>query len=233
MSLDILDLVLQASIIVKLVLVLLALFSITSWALILYKWRELRRAQQDSEAFVEVYHEGSFDSSYEAARQLERAPVSAIYLQGYVELNRLAKYATGPGREITSDQVAGVCRHVDWAAVRELSVLERGLPFLATTGSATPFIGLFGTVIGIIDAFTGIAATGTASLAVVAPGIAEALVATAVGLVAAIPATIFYNQFVGQLRDVAATVDLFSIELKDDLRRRATAERRPARAAKG
>ncbi len=231
-SLDIVDLVLQASLIVKLVLVLLALFSVTSWALILYKWRELRRAQQDSEAFVGVYHEGAFESAYEAARRLERSPAAATYLQGYVQLNRLAKYATGPGREISEEQITGICRHVDWTAARAISGLERGLPFLATTGSATPFIGLFGTVIGIIDAFTGIAATGTASLAVVAPGIAEALVATAVGLVAAIPATIFYNQFVGQLRDVVGTVDLFATELKDDLRNRATSGPRTARVAK-
>ena len=230
MSLDILDLVLQASLIVKLVLVILAIFSVTSWALILYKWRELRRAQQDSEAFVEIYHDGSFESVYEAARQLHRAPVSAIYLDGYVEMNRLAKYASGPGRQLSAQQIEGICRHVSWAASRELLGLERGLSFLATTGSSTPFIGLFGTVVGIIDAFTGIAAMGTASLAVVAPGIAEALIATAMGLVAAIPATIFYNQFIGRLRHIAAAVDLFSAELQEDLQRRGAAGGRPARA---
>ena len=231
MSLDVLDLVLQASLIVKLVLVLLALFSITSWALILFKWRELRRAQQDSEAFVEVYHDGAFDAAYEASRQFDRAPVAAIFLAGYVDLNRIAKYAGGAGRSLSEAQVTNVCRHVDWAASRQMLGLEWGLAFLATTGSATPFIGLFGTVVGIVDAFTGIAATGTASLAVVAPGIAEALIATAAGLVAAIPATIFYNNFVARLRHVAAAVDLFSSELQEDLRRQAAARDRPARAA--
>lgn len=230
-SLDVLDLILQASLIVQLVLVVLALFSVTSWALILFKWRELRRAQQDSEAFVEVYQDGSFDSSYEAARQLEDAPVAAVYLGGYVELNRLAKYASGPGRQLNAAQVTGVCRHIEWRAAGELHRLERGLPFLATTGSATPFIGLFGTVIGIVDAFTGIAATGSASLAVVAPGIAEALVATAVGLVAAIPATIFYNLFVGRLREISSTLDLFSAQLQEDVRLRAPAGAATARAA--
>lgn len=232
MSLDVLDLVLQASLIVRLVLILLVIFSVTSWALILYKWRELRRAQQDSEAFVEIYHEGNFQSAYEAARSLARAPVSAIFLDGYVELNRLAKYANGPGRTLSEAQIAGISRHVDWAASRELLHLERGLSFLATTGSATPFIGLFGTVVGIIDAFTGIASTGSASLAVVAPGIAEALIATAVGLVAAIPATIFYNHFVGRLRHVSATVDLFSADLQGDLSRQSEPPAKTPRAPK-
>jgi len=216
------DLILQASLIVRLVLILLVVFSITSWALILYKWRELRRAQQDSEAFVEVYHDGSLQTAYEAARRLERAPLSVIFLEGYVALSRLAKYASGPGRELAPAQLDGVARQVDWAASREMLHMERGLSFLATTGSATPFIGLFGTVVGIIDAFTGIAATGSASLAVVAPGIAEALIATAVGLVAAIPATIFYNHFVGRLRHLSASVELFAAELQVDLRREAT-----------
>jgi biopolymer transport protein TolQ len=226
-NLDVFDLVLQASLIVRLVLLVLVVFSVTSWALILYKWRELKRAQQDSEAFVEVYHEGSLETAYEAARRLDRAPLAAIFLDGWVELNRLAKYANGPGRALSEAQMTAVRRHVDWAASRQLLHLERGLSFLATTGSATPFIGLFGTVVGIIDAFTGIAATGSASLAVVAPGIAEALIATAVGLVAAIPATIFYNHFVGRLRHVSAAVDLFAPELCGDLERHA----RPAERA--
>jgi len=225
------DLVLQASLIVRLVLLLLVLFSVTSWALILYKWRELRRAQQDSEAFVEVYHEGSFDAAYEAARQLDRSPLSAIFLDGYVELNRMAKYASGAGRRLGEAQVEGVVRHVAWTASRETLRLERGLSFLATTGSTTPFIGLFGTVVGIIDAFTGIAATGSASLAVVAPGIAEALIATAAGLVAAIPATIFYNQFVGRLRHLTAAVEVFTAELQSDLRARGTPTARAERVA--
>jgi biopolymer transport protein TolQ len=223
------DLVLQASLIVRLVLLLLVLFSVTSWALILYKWRELRGAQQDSEAFVEVYHEGSYDAAYEAARQLDRSPLSAIFLDGYVELNRMAKYHVG-GR-LGEERVRGLLRHVEWTASGELLRLERGMSFLATTGSATPFIGLFGTVVGIIDAFTGIAATGSASLAVVAPGIAEALIATAAGLVAAIPATIFYNQFVGRLRHVSAAVELFTAELQNDLRARTEAPGRPERLA--
>ena len=111
---------------------------------------------------------------------------------------------------------------MNWTGSREGQRLERGLNFLATTGSAAPFIGLFGTVIGIINAFQGIGEAGSASLAVVAPGIAEALIATAVGLFAAIPATIFYNIFVGRLRGIAQAIDLFTVEYETDLRRMAS-----------
>ena len=103
--------------------------------------------------------------------------------------------------------------------------LERGLPFLATTGNSAPFIGLFGTVIGIIQAFQGIAAAGSASLAIVAPGIAEALIATAAGLVAAIPASIFYNNFAARIDEIRASIDLFQQEFSEDLTRMGTGER--------
>ena len=225
---ELVDLAFQASWVVRLVLIVLVIFSVTSWALILFKWIELRRAQQDSEAFVEVYHEGSFDSSYEGARQLERAPVAAVFLTAFVELNRLGKYASGPGRQLSAEQLSRLEKQVDWAASRQMLRLEHGLYFLATTGSSTPFIGLFGTVVGIINAFTGIGVTGSASLAVVAPGIAEALIATAMGLVAAIPAAIFYNHFVGRLRNVSAALELFSAELKEDVGRQIS----PGRAAR-
>ena len=111
--------------------------------------------------------------------------------------------------------------------------LERGCSFLATTGSSAPFIGLFGTVIGIINAFESIGRAGSASLAVVAPGIAEALIATAVGLFAAIPATIFYNRFVARLRGIQVSIDRFTAEYEDDLRRMAGEPLAPARASRG
>ena len=117
-----------------------------------------------------------------------------------------------------------LARNLGWTGSRESLRLERGCGFLATTGSAAPFIGLFGTVVGIINAFENIGQAGSASLAVVAPGIAEALIATAVGLFAAIPATIFYNIFVGQLRGITAAIDLFVAEYEGDLRRMAAAD---------
>jgi biopolymer transport protein TolQ len=231
---DVIGLMLQASWVVKLVLLLLAGFSVFSWAIILFKWRELRRAEQDSDAFLEVYHEGSLDAAYEAARELDQSPLAAVFLAGYAEINRMARY-TGKvvGEALDGSQRHALSRHIQWTASSESLRLEKRLSFLATAGSATPFIGLFGTVIGIVNAFEGIGRSGSASLAVVAPGIAEALIATAVGLFAAIPATIAYNYFVGELRALQAAIDLFSREFEGDLERVGAAGTASARAARG
>ncbi len=219
-SLDALSLIWQASWIVQLVILLLVLLSVASWTIIAFKWRELRRAEQDSEAFLEVYHDGSLDAAYEAARDLDRSPLSTIFLAAYSEMHRMARF-TGKSQatELETAHVDALARHIRWSGSEEELRLERGLNFLATTGSAAPFIGLFGTVIGIINAFQSIGMTGSASLAVVAPGIAEALIATAIGLFAAIPATIFYNYFLGDLRSLNAGIDLFSAEYEGDLQR--------------
>lgn len=217
-SIDALSLVFQASWLVQLVILTLVLLSVFSWSVILYKTRELRRARQDSEAFLEVYHEGSLDDAYEAAKDLDRSPLAAVFLSAYGELKRLAR-ASGKSFTVTSRHVDALARHVGWTGARETQRLERGFTLLATTGSAAPFIGLFGTVIGIINAFHDIGRAGSASLAVVAPGIAEALIATAVGLFAAIPATVFYNVFVGRLRGITSAIDLFAVEYEGDLRR--------------
>ena len=217
-ALDAMSLIWQASWLVQLVLLLLVLMSVFSWAIIFVKWRELRRAEQDSEAFLEVYQEGSLDAAYQLARDLDASPLAAVFLAGYGEMNRMARQAAG---NLSDAQRGALSRQIVWSASREGLRLERGLTFLATTGSSAPFIGLFGTVIGIIDAFQGIARTGSASLAVVAPGIAEALIATAVGLLAAIPATIFYNHFVGELRGLSAATDLFSADCEGDLLKQA------------
>jgi biopolymer transport protein TolQ len=185
-----------------------------SWTIIAFKWRELRRAKQDSEAFVEIYQQGSFDGAYDAARDLEASPVAAVFLDVHVEWARLSR--SGPP---SPGQARALLGRIAWSSAREVQRLEKGLSILATTGNAAPFIGLFGTVIGIIDAFQGIGRTGSASLAVVAPGISEALIATAVGLFAAIPATIFYNYFVAELRELTSSIDLFRTEYEGDLQR--------------
>jgi len=129
-------------------------------------------------------------------------------------------------------QAKALTRAIEWTASREELRLERGLSFLATTGSAAPFIGLFGTVVGIIGAFQSIGRAGSASLAVVAPGIAEALIATAIGLLAAIPATIFYNYFVGELRGITASIELFAADYEVDIHRQAGAPKEGSRAAR-
>jgi biopolymer transport protein TolQ len=233
-SLDALSLIWQASWLVQLVIGLLLLLSIFSWAIILAKWRELRRAEQDSEAFLEVYQEGSLDAAYQLARQLERSPLASMFVSAYAEFNRMNRFS-GKGKPsgLGEAQLRALSRQLGWAGSREGLRLERGLSFLATTGSAAPFIGLFGTVIGIINAFHGIGQAGTASLAVVAPGIAEALIATAIGLFAAIPATIFYNYFVGELRGLTAAIDLFAADCEGDLRRYSAPSEEPVRVAQG
>ncbi len=226
-----LDLVLQANPIVQLVLVLLVLCSFVSWGIIALKSRELKRADDDTDDFLEVYGEGSLTAAYEAARDRNTSPLAAMFLDGYAELNRMARYSqeavASGGNE---SQRLGIERSVAWTAQRESHRLERGLSFLATTGSAAPFIGLFGTVIGIIDAFQHIGAAGSASLAVVAPGIAEALIATAVGLGAAIPATVAYNHFLGRLRPINDSVALFSAQVGGELLDRGARALRERRA---
>ncbi len=233
-GLDALSLIWQASWIVQLVILLLIVLSVISWAIILAKWRELRRAEQDSEAFLEVYQEGSLDAAYQVARELDRSPLASIFLTAYGEFNRMKRFGGGSeSAELGDSHLRVLARQIGWASSRESLRLERGLSFLATTGSAAPFIGLFGTVIGIINAFQGIGRAGTASLAVVAPGIAEALIATAIGLFAAIPATVFYNHFVGELRSLTAAIDLFAADCEGDLRRDAGIPEHSARAAQG
>jgi biopolymer transport protein TolQ len=231
-SLNPLALISQASWVVQLVMLLLAVFSILSWAAIVFKWRELRGATEDDEAFLEVFHEGSYEQAYRAAHDCDRGPLPAIFLAAHAERVQMQKYAgRKPDAPLDESQVERIARRIRWAASEEGRRLETRLGLLATTGSSTPFIGLFGTVIGIIDAFENIGQAGSASLAVVAPGIAEALIATAIGLFAAIPATIFYNVFVARLRDIQASIDLFIHELEEDLRRETTQGAPVARAA--
>jgi biopolymer transport protein TolQ len=232
-SFDLLQLVWQASWLVQLVILMLAGASVLSWAAIVFKWRELSAAEQDSEAFLEAYHEGSWDAAYEAARNLDRSPLSAIFLMAHGELKRFAKYRGRGGADVDEMQRRTIGRQISWAMTQESLRLESRLPLLATIGSATPFVGLFGTVVGIINAFTGIGAAGSASLAVVAPGIAEALIATAIGLFAAIPATIFYNVFVSRLRDLQEAIRLFASELEADVARFGEKLAAPARAVEG
>ncbi len=220
MGFDIFALVWGASFLVQLVLVVLVVQSATSWAIIVYKWRELAGASEDSEAFLDVYHDKPLEIAYDAARDLDRSPLAMIFLATCSDLKQ-GDPAAGAG-QVAQRRLA---KRLIWMAATEGHRLERGLAFLATTGNSAPFIGLFGTVIGIIQAFQGIAAAGSASLAVVAPGIAEALIATAAGLVAAIPASIFYNNFAARIDEIRASIDLFQQEFSEDLMRMGTGRR--------
>jgi len=218
MSFDVIDLILQAGLIVKLVLLLLTGFSIASWGLIAVKWWELKGADEDSETFLQVYQREGFDATFKAARQLERSPFAIVFLSCAADLKRLAAKAgqSSLGR-LDGSQHRMLSKVIRWSAARERTRLDRSMGFLATVGSASPFIGLFGTVVGIISTFQSIGQSGNASLAVVGPGMAEALIATGVGLAAAIPATIAYNTFAGRIDTIVGQLDLFSGELEGDL----------------
>lgn len=215
MSFDLISLVLQAGLIVKLVLIVLFVFSTASLGIIVTKWWELRAADQDSEAFLEVYQRHGFRQAYDAARHLDRSPLAVVFLTtGHALQDARERNATDITRQRMVSQLE---RSIAWSAITQTRRLERGMPFLATTGSTAPFIGLFGTVIGIIAAFQSIGEAGQASLAVVGPGIAEALVATAVGLLAAIPATVAYNTFGGRIDGMLSMLDRFSEQFQEDL----------------
>jgi biopolymer transport protein TolQ len=213
-----LDYILGSSPVVSAVLLLLVLASISSWAILVMKFRELRAAERDTEEFVEAYLESPLDTAYDVARRHTSSPLATVFKSGYTELARLEKLQ-GTRGTVTRDQIEGVISRLGWIRGEEVHRLERGLSFLATIASSGPFVGLFGTVVGIMNSFESIGASGSASLAVVAPGIAEALVATAVGLFAAIPAAVGYNYSSARLNRLSARLETFCAEFCDQLRR--------------
>ncbi|MEE9281524.1 MAG: MotA/TolQ/ExbB proton channel family protein [Myxococcota bacterium] len=209
-----LELIFDASPVVTVVLIALALTSIASWAVILLKYRELVRAEGDTQEFLQAYLAGPLEAAYEVARERRASPLAGLFVAGFEELARRDERSPG-------DRVEGVVRRLSWLQTEEVHRLERGLPFLATTGSSAPFVGLFGTVVGIMNSFADIGTSGSASLVVVAPGIAEALVATAVGLFVAIPAVIAYNYADARLAHLRDRLEAFRSEFGDVLRERA------------
>ena len=214
------DLVLRSGPAAKIVLLILLIFSVVSWGIILHKLWYLRRVQKQTATFRDIFRRSSKFSEVQAVcRTFEQSPLVGIFQAGYAELNTQLKQAaqemTSPGSHARASNVeepAAVDRALLRAAAVEVTKLERRLPLLATTASITPFIGLFGTVWGIMTSFQRIASVGSTSLGVVAPGIAEALIATAAGLFAAIPAVYFYNHFVADVKDLTAAMDDFALE---------------------
>jgi biopolymer transport protein TolQ len=193
---NVFKLIVDASLVVKIILLILLFFSVFSWAIIIYKRRSLKNAGLQSQRFL---------AFFEKSRNL-----SEVNQAGYKELSYLAK--ANPRISLTSANVDSLSRALNKAANNEVSKLERMMGFLATTGSVTPFIGLFGTVWGIMDAFHKIGIQRSASLVTVAPGIAEALIATAAGLFAAIPAVIAYNAYLARIKDLISQMEDFSAE---------------------
>ena len=202
----VLTLIFKAGLIVKLVLILLLLFSVFSWAIIFYKFRLLSKVEAESREFYQAFLKSKqWDTLYQSTKKLVISPLPNLFRAAYsIE-------------DEGFDEIRSTLYRIEST---ETARLERYLTFLATTGSTTPFIGLFGTVWGIMNSFMGIGRVGAASLAVVAPGIAEALIATAAGLAAAIPAVIAYNYFLSRTRKSVIMTENFSRELIDHLMRK-------------
>ena len=195
------QLIFQAGYVVKVVLLILLFFSVVSWAIIFYKYRYLSRANKETDVFLRTYRAGrDLKGLLTAVRSINLSPLANIF-----------KFTSS---ENIVDK-AEIKRSLRRFSALESAKLEKYLSFLATTGSTTPFIGLFGTVWGIMNSFRGIGAAGSASLAVVAPGIAEALIATAAGLATAIPAVIAYNYYLSRARQMIIEMEDFSEELLD------------------
>ena len=198
------------------ILLLLILFSLFSWTIIFRKWLTIRKINQKSEAFIALFRKSARLSEVGSACDNYRgSPLSGLFIAGYQELNAQMQVSSSqnPGRPVLTDRnLAGIQRALQRASAAELSMIEKSMSWLATTGVVTPFIGLLGTVVGIISAFEGLGMEKTASIQAVAPGIADALIATAAGLFAAIPAVIAYNQFISRIKSIANQMDDFSME---------------------
>jgi biopolymer transport protein TolQ len=210
----------------RFVLVLLLVFSLLSWAIILYKGMALHRAHAHSDTFLEIFRKSSkFSEVNSVCSQLKASPLVGVFQAGYLEVNQQVRGSgTSPaaGGRPTVRSLDSLSRSLARAATVEVTRLERRLSFLATTASVTPFIGLFGTVWGIMEAFGDIGRMGSANLAVVAPGISEALITTAMGLLAAIPAAVFYNFFNSRVRVLSAMLDDFALEFLNIVERNFT-----------
>ena len=223
-SLSLLEIIADASPIQKAVLLVLALFSMVSWGIILYKAWAFSRSARQTASFLEVFRRSNKFSEVQAVcRSLADSPLVGLFQAGYAELTAQLRQTTPNGDPVGANPNPGAARPtlrsltaVDRALMRasvvEVNKLERRIPFLASTASITPFIGLFGTVVGILLSFETIGQMGSASLAVVGPGIAEALVATAAGLFVAIPAAYFYNHLSNRVKLFASEMDDFSME---------------------
>jgi len=195
-------LILQAGLVVKGVLILLLFFSVVSWAIIFFKQRYFSRGNKETTFFLRSYRSAKdTEGLYQATKKLMISPIANVFKAVYMDEMHKGKTETK--------------RLLRRYEALETAKLEKYLSFLATTGSTTPFIGLFGTVWGIMNSFRGIGASGAASLAVVAPGIAEALIATAAGLAAAIPAVIAYNYYLSMAKRMIIEMEDFSEELLD------------------
>ena len=211
--------IIDAGPMVKFVMLLLLVFSLVSWTIIIMKHLSYKKARTETEFFIDTFWKSkNLSDAFKAAMEIPNSPEAAIFIHGFNELQKLgrSRVSKKQGTEDTLDmQLASMDnlkRALRRAESKQMAQLGRYLSFLATTGSATPFIGLFGTVWGIMTSFQDIGMRGSASLAVVAPGISEALVATAAGLAVAIPSVIFYNYYSNKLSDLENNMQGFSAD---------------------
>jgi biopolymer transport protein TolQ len=222
----------RASGIVLGVLCILGLLSLVSWYIIFNKFFSLWRAQREGERFLEAFWRAKrIDEIYQTAQAMPHTPLSQLFVAGYTELSKLLPSENPGASDPYRPQAAGgamrdslgdleaIERALSRAHVRAVTQMENLVPFLATTGSAGPFIGLFGTVWGIMNSFRAIASQKSASLVYVAPGMAEALIATAIGLIAAIPAVMAYNYFVRRIRVLSNDMESFEKDFLNIVRR--------------
>lgn len=205
-SYNLLDLILRASLIAKLVLLLLLLFSVLSWAIILMKTSSLRRATAQTHGFLNIFRKSARLADVHASCQsYKESPLTTLFLAGYQEIDKQLQAGT-------LKSLQSVHRALQRASISETNRLESGVGWLASTANASPFIGLFGTVVGIIIAFEGLSTSTQATIQAVAPGIAEALIATAAGIGAAVPAAIAYNYLLNRIRVITSEMDEFALE---------------------
>jgi len=201
------ELVGSAGPVARTVMVILLIFSIFSWTIVFSKWSGLRKARVANHGFLRAFRKATgLESVAVAVEQYRESSLVTLFDFGYEEIERQVKQKGMLANKLSLE------RSLQLAISEEMAKLERNMNWLATTASVCPFIGLFGTVWGIIDAFSSLGMAGSASLQAVAPGISEALVATALGLAAAIPAAVFYNYFGNVIREMGARMDDFSLE---------------------
>jgi biopolymer transport protein TolQ len=204
-----LDLLWQAGFVAKLVLLFLLCASILCWAIIAMKLKSLKKAREQNEKFIGLFWNGkNIDEIVTKSEKYSQSPVASVFKNGVKELRKLS--STDSAVTTNSEKIENIHRALIRTASSEISSLEKHVGWLATTASAAPFVGLFGTVWGIMNSFQNIGATGAANLTVVAPGISEALITTATGIATAIPAVIAYNYFVGQIKKIAVDMECFS-----------------------
>ncbi len=231
------EIISHASGMVLFTMLLLLFFSVATWTIIFVKFRQLRQARRQTIAFLDAFWKSrSLSQVHSQLAAFGGSPVAEIFRVGYAELNKISKVSGGAEEGLVANGhgttgLDNLRRALIRASRAEMTRLMQSLTFLATTGNTAPFVGLFGTVVGIMHAFRGIGLQGSASLATVAPGISEALVATAAGLAAAIPAVVAYNQFLSSVKTLEAEMNAFSSDFLNLIERDALRKAQAKRAA--